>query len=289
MDGEEVRGLVIDRIGKLADEIKEILNSISTNSETKDYALQISVAIENTEYIKENILYTPRTLLKSYESDMRTIKNSLKRKNNNTDLDKILYSLNRIKSALTLFKNSVENSTLLNKSSYERGFINKSEELAKRFDETRRRKRNARRWYLSFSIIFTMILAGTYIFFFYLQYQNKNIIYTNHLMLIAVCSPVIFMTVWLYWQVGRYARLEDLYTHKANLAYTLKTSVNYALSIEDNTEKEYTLSILKNLLDKLYESPVKDNVSKSAIIKGIGETTKMLKEIKGIIETSNTK
>ncbi len=39
----------------------------------------------------------------------------------------------------------------------------------------------------------------------------------------------------------------------------------------------------------ILQSPVKDDVSKSAIIKGIGETTKMLKEIKGIIETSNTK
>lgn len=285
MNEEETRGIVIDRISTLADEIKEILNSMSTSDETKDYDLQISSAIENTEYIKENISYTPRTLLKSYESEMRTIKDSLKRKNSNTDSDKILYRLNRIKNNLVLFKDSVENSALLNERSYERGFINKSEELAKRFDETRVRKRNARRWYLFFSIIFTMILAGTYIFFFYLQYQNKNIIYTNHLMLIAVCSPVIFMTVWLYWQVGRYARLEDLYTHKANLAYTLKTSVNYSLSIEDNTEKECTLSILKNLLNKLYESPIRDDVSKSAIIKGIGETSKMLREIKEIVNS----
>lgn len=286
MDGEETRDRVIDRISKLADEIREGLSSISTNGMTKDYSLQISIAIENTEYIKENISYTPNLMLKTYESEMESVKNNLKRIKNNTDLDKISYSINRIKSNVILYKDAAENAALVNDKSYERGFNTKANELSKKFDETKSNLQKIRYVYAFFAIVGSVLLGYGYISFYFEQFKSGYVIYTNHLMLIAVCSPIIFLIIWLYWQLGHYTRLIDIYTFKANLGYTLKSAIDYVLSIEkDSIEKKVALETLKSLLDKLYESPIKDDVSKSAIIKGIGETTKMLKEIKEIVNS----
>ena len=76
-------------------------------------------------------------------------------------------------------------------------------------------------------------------------------------MLMGICSPFIFLIIWLFCQVGRFNHLIEVYTHKANIGFTLKAAIDHIHNIEgDDNNKSTTLTTLHELLNKLYESPI---------------------------------
>lgn len=290
-------------ISDILTNLEKIESAIQKDDQDEEEKVKLSQTIEYISSIRENIKYvlneeTLNNISSSIEKKLKAYTKSCeghfwgfgkeytqKEKNSYRNdlcglISKIAEKLNIVYESIKGAEDDYQNMLLT------KNFKYKLHVLAKNFSESKEELLIIRRIYLIFGMILTFSLSLMYIYFFYKQYMGHELVYANHLMLIVVCSPIIFLVIWLFWQVGRYTRLIDIYTFKANLAYTLKTSTDYVLSIEkDSTEKKVTLETLKSLLDKLYESPIKDDVSKSVIIKGIGETTKMLKEIKELVNS----
>lgn len=287
MEEGNTRRALIDNITDDLIKLEDYIRNFHKETDVESLKDVLSSALENIRNIRYNITYASEKYLSELSFWIREWNNSSK------DAVNILQLCSRLSKASDLL-NKIHN--LLNEEEkYKNNLVSKefdwkNELLADKFKYTCNLLQWIRGICAALAIGGTIWLGYLYVSLYFKQFKSGHVIYTNHLMLVVSCSPIIFLISWLFWQVGHYTRLIDIYTFKANLSYTLKTAIDYVLSIEkDSTEKKVTLETLKSLLDKLYDSPVKDDVSKSAIIKGIGETTKMLKEIKGIIETSNTK
>lgn len=287
MEEGNTRRALIDNITDDLIKLEDYIRNFHKETDVESLKDVLSSALENIRNIRYNITYASEKYLSELSFWIREWNNSSK------DAVNILQLCSRLSKASDLL-NKIHN--LLNEEEkYKNNLVSKefdwkNELLADKFKYTCNLLQWIRGICAALAIGGTLWLGYLYVSLYFEQFKSGHVIYTNHLMLVVSCSPIIFLISWLFWQVGHYTRLIDIYTFKANLSYTLKTAIDYVLSIEkDSTEKKVTLETLKSLLDKLYDSPVKDDVSKSAIIKGIGETTKMLKEIKGIIETSNTK
>ena len=184
-------------------------------------------------------------------------------------------------------KNPVGSENLNNNSFYASRFDYYNGNIAAEFRDEKDSLKSQRFRYILFSILLTLILGGIYLYFFYNQFQNNCLQYKNHLLLIAVCSPIISLIIWLFWYVSHLTRLIDIYTFKANLARTLITTVEYTLKICDSEKQELATKILQDLIGSLYESPIKENVNKTSISSFLSETTKLLKEIKELVKNND--
>ena len=270
---------ISDDLIKLEDYIRNYQQNTDVGS-LKDI---LSSVLESARNIRYNITYASEKYLSEFSSWIREWNNGNKGAESFLKLCTRLSNASNVLNKIHDLANDEEKykSTLVSKE-----FDWKNELLADRFKKTNTLLQWIRGICAFLAIVGTIFLGYWYISFYFEQFKNGHMIYINHLMLIIACSPIIFLIAWLFWQVGHYTHLIDIYTFKANLGYTIKTAIDYVLSIEkENAEKKVALETLKNLLDKLYESPIKENASKSAIIKGIGETTKMLKEIKEIVNS----
>ena len=171
----------------------------------------------------------------------------------------------------------------LNKLITDKTFEEQTEILSKKFHQKHLQLKKEIKWFLHPAITLTLTLVFTYIGFFLYQFLNKDVIgeikYENHLMLIGVCSPIIFLTIWLFYQVARLTKLSELYSYKSNLGFTLKEAINFVQQTEGES-KERTLNTLDHLLIMLYETPVKDN--KNVALK---EIASLLKEVKELVES----
>ena len=113
-----------------------------------------------------------------------------------------------------------------------------------------------------------------------------NFNYFDHLMLMGICSPFIFLIIWLFCQVGRFNHLIEVYTHKANIGFTLKAAIDHIHNIEgDDNNKSTTLTTLHELLNKLYESPISTKDNESITTKSLSQITELLKEVKELVNT----
>ena len=136
------------------------------------------------------------------------------------------------------------------------------------------------------AITITVILGLVYIAFFAIQYFCDKFDYSIHLTLICVCTPIIFLDIWLFCQVGRFNHLIEVYTHKANIGFTLKAATDHIHDIEgDDNNKSTTLTMLHELLHKLYESPITHKDTKSITTKSLSQITELLKEVKELVNT----
>lgn len=304
---ERTRDELISKVTEQLDSVILILQNTAENKADEGQKSLMSQAIDDAMFIKGNISYCIAKTLSELnvllEDWLNTSSTSSKRvglflkkivdfsgKEAKWNFDKLCLQLSKIAKELNIVREAMEDTQLYSSSLLAKDFIYKNSIWAEKFNKTAKSLQIFRIIYLVFAIVGTLILGYEYVSFYFRQFEKGDIIYINHLILIAVCSPFIFLLIWMFWQISYYTRLIDTYTFKANLAYTLKTVIDYVLNIEkDSAEKKTTLKTLQNLLDKLYESPIKDDVSRSAIIKGLSEATKMIKEIKSIVDTSNTK
>lgn len=173
----------------------------------------------------------------------------------------------------------------------ERTFEENTEILSKKFFEKRNDIEIKIKFYNIPAIFLTFILGLLYIGFFLYQLSlNTNctqitINPINHLMLIASCSPIIFLIIWLFYQGSRLTNLAENYSFKSNLGYTLKEAVNFTYDIENRDKSEETLILLKELITKLYEIPFNSKIKKSIMNTDIAELTSMIKEVKSVVES----
>jgi len=183
----------------------------------------------------------------------------------------------------------------------EKTFDETTEILSKKFFEKHNELKKERKAYLRPAIILSLILGLSYLFFYIYQFCNNSIEspikYENHLMLIAVCSPIIFLTIWMFFQANRLTRLAELYSYKSNLGCTIKEAVDYVQKIENDGNGEFivinngekfnkeTLRILENLLYKLYEPPINHKEDKNQTLRSLSEVTALLGEVKGLVDS----
>lgn len=173
----------------------------------------------------------------------------------------------------------------------ERTFEENTEILSKKFFEKRNEIKNRINYYNFPAILLTMLLGIMYIgFFIYQLHLNTDctkitINPINHLMLIASCSPIIFLIIWLFYQGSRLTNLAENYSFKSNLGYTLKEAVNFTHDIENRDKSEETLILLKELITKLYEIPFNNKVKKNIMNTDITELTNIIKEVKSVVDS----
>ena len=192
--------------------------------------------------------------------------------------------------------------TRLNDLITEKTFDETTEILSRKFFEKQNELIKERKWYLRPAIAISVMLGLTYITFFIYQFfngeTNNPIKYENHLMLITVCSPIIFLTVWMFFQANRLTRLAEIYSYKSSLGCTIKEAIDFVEKTENGSNAEYTvvnnskekfnkqtLQILETLLYKLYESPISHKEDKNQTLKSLSEVTALLGEVKGLVDS----
>lgn len=151
------------------------------------------------------------------------------------------------------------------------------------FDKKREQLIQERKYYLYPAIFISFILGCGYITFFIYQFSEKSLNYLNHLMLISVCTPFIFLAIWLFFQAARTTKLSEIYTYKAHLGFTIEDAIAQVNKYDDN--KEYCAKIQNELLMKLYDLPIYHKHEKNIIPHDITELTALMKEIKGLINS----
>ena len=189
----------------------------------------------------------------------------------------------QINSLIKESQEAIEKTAEYNKLKTAQTFNLQNNILSEQFENTRKNYQKERKRYLQFGIGLSIILGVTYLLFFYSQFTpNSPINYHNHLMLIAVCSPIILLTIWIFYQAGRLTRLIDTYTHKANLGYTLKNTIDYLKDTDTSANKEATLATLQALIKSLHESPIKQEKNSRVVQQNLSQITTLLKEIKDL-------
>lgn len=151
------------------------------------------------------------------------------------------------------------------------------------FDKKREELIKERKYYLYPAVFTSFILGCGYIIFFICQFSKDSFNYFNHLMLIGVCSPFIFLAVWLFYQAARVTRLSEIYAYKATLGFTIEDAIAQINKYDDT--KENSSKVLNELLMRLYEVPVNHKDEKNIVVQNITELTDLMKEIRNLIDS----
>ncbi len=169
------------------------------------------------------------------------------------------------------------------KGSTQQSFNLQNKILSAVFDKKREELIKERKYYLYPAVLTSFILGCGYIIFFTCQFSQGSFNYFNHLMLIGVCSPFIFLAVWCFYQAARVTRLSEIYAYKATLGFTLEDAIAQINKYDDT--KDTSGKVFNELLMKLYENPVNHKDKKNIVAQNITELTDLMKEIKILIDS----
>lgn len=245
-------------IASITDEIKQLIIESPTDDKLTDTITSI---------LKEKI----PIIEESYKTTTKQLQDIIN--TNKQQIDRLIKES----------QEAIEKTAEYNKLKTTQTFNRQNNILSEQFDTTRKNYQKERNWYLIFGIGLSIALGVFYLRFFFCQFTpDTPINYHNHLMLIAVCSPIILLTIWIFYQAGRLTRLIDTYTHKANLGYTLKNTIDYLKDTDTSANKEATLATLQALIKSLHESPVKQEKNSRVVQQNLSQITTLLKEIKDL-------
>ena len=287
------------RISYALAEICEVLTMLYSNKrdEIGEFTFSYLETIADIKELSRNLYYLPVDDLPKLYKWATTIKY-----NDDTAIDNINDTIKKYLKVVETNKGNSEHQQNTNKSKesntveaaaaveysndvFSSRFDHNNEILANEFRNATLMLERQRSRFIFWGTFLTLALGVGYLLFFYLQFQKGNLNYRNHLLLIAVCSPIISLIVWMFWYVSHLTHLIDIYTFKGNLAKTLQTTIEYTLNVCDSeNNKDVAAKLLQDLIGNLYDPPIKDTVKKNTAVSLLSETTQLLKEIKGIIK-----
>ena len=274
---------------KYSKNISATLNDIISFSDNPLFSLQPSQFVTQRDIekyfdarLKEDILQSVKIILQNQETQLSATLNS----NIRTLEDIIASTKEKINTLQTSYIEAKKTTDDYNELETQKIFYLQSKILSEKFNEKKDelKKQKIPYQYVAFSL--TGILGILYLAFFFTQYTSNDFNYINHITLICVCTPIIFLDIWLFYQIGRFNHLIEIYTHKANIGFTIKAAIDHIHDIEgDDNNKSTTLTTLHELLNKLYESPISPKDKKSITTKSLSQVTELLKETKELVNT----
>ena len=254
----------------------------SQSSISSQFLTQRDIEILIDTKLESNIQQTVQTILQDQKTQLSSALNNSVRELEDT-IKSAKEKINELQNGYIEAKKSTE---YYNQLETKKIFYLQSEILSEKFNEKRNELKKQKIPYQWTAFLLTGILGILYILFFFIQHTGNNFDYINHITLICVCTPIIFFDIWLFYQVGRFNHLIEIYTHKANIGFTLKAATDHIHDIEgDDNNKSTTLTTLHELLNKLYESPISTKDHKSITTKSLSQITELLKEVKELVNT----